>query len=107
MVRHGRARAMIATAGAGGAYLLARDGDGPPRHIPAVTPAAPVADSNGAGGAFLCGFLHGRMRGADFAFASCARLCATAGAYTCTARGNPTLVDAATLDCAQVSLSGS
>ncbi|MFJ9916377.1 carbohydrate kinase family protein [Actinacidiphila glaucinigra] len=105
ILRDGRAQAVIATAGAGGAYLLARDGGSTPRHIPAVAPPGPVVDSNGAGDAFLCGFLYGRMRGLDFG--SCARLGASAGAYTCTAGGNLALIDAATLDSAQVSRSGS
>lgn len=105
ILRDGRAKAVVATAGADGAYLLARDGDGTLRHIPAVTPPGPVVDSNGAGDAFLCGFLYGHMRGLDLA--SCARLGATAGAYACTANGNLALIDAATLGSAQVSRCGS
>lgn len=103
ILRDGRATAVVATAGAGGAYLLVRDGGRTPRHIPAVTPPGPVKDSNGAGDAFVCGFLYGRARGLDFA--ESARLGAVAGAHTCVAEGNLALVDAETLD-AQVSRSG-
>ncbi|MFB6435305.1 carbohydrate kinase family protein [Streptomyces sp. NPDC056411] len=87
ILRKGRAEAVIATAGAGGAYLLMRD-DRTPRPVPAVVPPGPVVDSNGAGDAFTCGFLYGRLAGRPLE--DCARLGAVAGAYACTAPGTHT-----------------
>ncbi|MGW1379614.1 carbohydrate kinase family protein [Streptomyces sp. NPDC002446] len=87
ILRQGRAEAVIATAGAGGAYLLTPD-DRTPRHVPAVVPPGPVVDSNGAGDAFTCGFLYGRLAGRPLE--DCARLGAVAGAYACTAPGTHT-----------------
>ncbi|GGU50733.1 2-dehydro-3-deoxygluconokinase [Streptomyces albospinus] len=84
ILRDGRAEAVIATAGAGGAYLLTPE-DRTPRLVPAAVPPGPVVDSNGAGDAFTCGFLYGRRRGRDLE--ECARLGAVAGAYACTAEG--------------------
>ncbi|MBC2902417.1 adenosine kinase [Streptomyces cupreus] len=75
----GRARVVVATAGADGAHLLA---DGTLTHIPAVTPPAPVVDSNGAGDAFASAFLLGWLGGEDVA--RCALYGAVAGAYACT-----------------------
>ncbi|MYX98970.1 adenosine kinase [Streptomyces sp. SID486] len=75
----GRARTVVATAGAQGAYLLV---DGELTHVPAVTPPAPVVDSNGAGDAFAASFLFGRLNGADPW--RCARYGAIAGAHACT-----------------------
>ncbi len=87
ILREGRAEAVIATAGAGGAYLLTPD-DSTPRHVPAAVPSAPVVDSNGAGDAFVCGFLHGRLAGRDLE--ECARLGTLAGAHACTSEGTHT-----------------
>ncbi|MFJ8729187.1 PfkB family carbohydrate kinase [Streptomyces bauhiniae] len=75
----GRARVVVATAGAEGAHLLA---DGELTHVPPATPPAPVVDSNGAGDAFAAAFLYGRLAGADPE--RCARYGALAGAYACT-----------------------
>ncbi|TGN76337.1 adenosine kinase [Streptomyces bauhiniae] len=75
----GRARIVVATAGAEGAHLLA---DGELTHVPPATPPAPVVDSNGAGDAFAAAFLYGRLAGADPE--RCARYGAAAGAYACT-----------------------
>lgn len=75
----GRARAVVATAGAEGAYLLA---DGELSHVPAAEPPAPVVDSNGAGDAFAAAFLYGWLRGEPAE--RCARYGAVAGAYACT-----------------------
>ncbi|MFF5159153.1 PfkB family carbohydrate kinase [Streptomyces sp. NPDC000348] len=75
----GRARTVVATAGAAGAYLLADD---ELTHVPAAEPPAPVVDSNGAGDAFAAAFLHGWLDGEDALH--CARLGAVAGAYACT-----------------------
>ncbi|MFF8839348.1 adenosine kinase [Streptomyces sp. NPDC015130] len=79
ILERGRAEAVVATAGAEGAYLLTADGLS---HVPAVTPRAPVVDSNGAGDAFAAGFLLGRLTGEEPA--RCALYGAVAGAYACT-----------------------
>ncbi|MGW2183073.1 carbohydrate kinase family protein [Streptomyces sp. NPDC001732] len=90
ILREGRADTVVATAGAGGSHVLTRDGGSTPHHIPATTPPAPVVDSNGAGDAYVCGFLYGRLAGRDPL--ECARLGAVAGAYACTAPGSTALV---------------
>ncbi|MGY5077835.1 carbohydrate kinase family protein [Streptomyces nigrescens] len=87
ILHEGRAEAVIATAGAGGAYLLSAD-DRTPRPVPAAIPPGPVVDSNGAGDAFTSGFLYGRLAGRSLE--ECARLGAVAGAYACTSRGTHT-----------------
>ncbi|WP_395366376.1 adenosine kinase [Streptomyces sp. YH02] len=79
ILERGRAEAVIATAGAEGAYLLTADGL---VHVPAVVPREPVVDSNGAGDAFAAGFLFGRLTGEDLD--RCALYGAVAGAYACT-----------------------
>ena len=79
IVADGRARIVVATAGAEGAYLLA---DGELRHVPAVPPRAPVVDSNGAGDAFAAAFLLGWLGGEEPL--RCARYGALAGAHACT-----------------------
>ncbi|WP_327319313.1 PfkB family carbohydrate kinase [Streptomyces sp. NBC_01235] len=76
---HGRAEAVVVTAGAEGAHLLA---GGELTHIPAVAPPAPVVDSNGAGDAFAAAFVFGLLSGEPPQ--GCARLGAVAGAYACT-----------------------
>ncbi len=83
ILREGRAEVVVATAGADGSYVLTRDGGSTPRHVPAAVPPAPVVDTNGAGDAYVCGFLHGRLAGRSVL--ECARLGAVAGAYACTA----------------------
>lgn len=90
ILREGRARTVVATAGAGGSYVLTRDGGSTPRHIPATVPPAPVVDSNGAGDAFVSGFLYGRLAGRDVF--DCARLGAVAGAHACIAPGSTALI---------------
>ncbi|MFI1761148.1 PfkB family carbohydrate kinase [Streptomyces sp. NPDC020800] len=79
IAERGRARTVVATAGAEGAYLLA---DGETTRIPAAAPPAPVVDSNGAGDAFAAAFLYGRLAGEPPQ--RCARFGAVAGAYACT-----------------------
>ncbi|MFD7013221.1 adenosine kinase [Streptomyces sp. NPDC059161] len=79
IVERGRARVVVATAGAEGAYLLADD---ELTHVPAVPPPAPVVDSNGAGDAFASGFLFGLLTGEPPL--RCALYGAVAGAYACT-----------------------
>ncbi|UXY31183.1 adenosine kinase [Streptomyces sp. HUAS TT20] len=75
----GRARLVVATAGAEGAYLLA---DGEPSHIPTVTPPAPVVDTNGAGDAFAAAFLFAHLNGEPPRRS--ALYGTVAGAYACT-----------------------
>ncbi|MDF6017170.1 adenosine kinase [Streptomyces sp. JH34] len=75
----GRARIVVATAGADGSYLLYDDGL---THTPAVTPPAPVVDSNGAGDAFASGFLLGVLSGEHPR--RCALYGTVAGAHACT-----------------------
>ncbi|MYV46504.1 adenosine kinase [Streptomyces sp. SID2888] len=79
IARRGRAQVVVATAGAEGAYLLADD---ELIRVPAVTPPAPVVDSNGAGDAFAAGFLFGRLSGEPLR--RCALYGAVAGAHACT-----------------------
>lgn len=80
----GRAEAVVAMAGEGGSYLMTR-GDRLARHFPCAIPPAAVVDSNGAGDAFVCGFLDGHFRGEPLA--ACMQLGAVAGAYACTRTG--------------------
>lgn len=79
IVVRGRARTVVATAGAEGAYLLV---DGEFCHVPAVDPTAQVVDSNGAGDAFAAGFLLGWLAGEPAR--RCALYGAISGAYACT-----------------------
>ncbi|WP_309094479.1 PfkB family carbohydrate kinase [Streptomyces sp.] len=79
IAERGRARAVVATAGADGAYLLA---DGALTRVPAATPPAPVVDSNGAGDAFAAAFLRAWLAGEPPH--RCALHGAVAGAYACT-----------------------
>lgn len=79
IAERGRAEAVVATAGAEGAYLLVEDRL---THLPAVAPPAPVVDSNGAGDAFAAGFLFGRLTGEPPW--RCALYGAVAGAHACT-----------------------
>ena len=79
IVKRGRARTVVATAGAEGSYLLVEDRL---THVPAVAPPSPVVDSNGAGDAYAAGFLLGRLAGEPPL--RCARYGAIAGAFACT-----------------------
>jgi acarbose 7IV-phosphotransferase len=80
--RHGRAEIVVATDGARGAYLgyLGRI-----KHFPAVVPPGPVVDSNGAGDAFVAGFLSGHLAGLDLD--ACMARGLRAGAFACTVHG--------------------
>jgi acarbose 7IV-phosphotransferase len=97
ILEQGRAEAVVATDGAAGAHLLTRDAAGQGvRHFPAAVPPGPVVDGNGAGDAFACGFLHGRL--ASLGWAECMVRGAVAGAHACTGEGTHTaLIDASTL----------
>ncbi|WP_322725773.1 adenosine kinase [Streptomyces spongiae] len=79
IAERGRARVVVATAGADGAYQLV---DGELTHIPAVTPDARVVDSNGAGDAFAAGYLFGHLLGESPR--RCGLYGAIAGAHACT-----------------------
>ncbi|MFI1828728.1 carbohydrate kinase family protein [Streptomyces sp. NPDC020412] len=92
----GRARSVVATAGAAGSYLLTRDGDGTVLPVPAVPPPAPVVDTNGAGDAYVSGFLHGLLSGR--APQECARMGARAGAHACTGEGGTALIGPAEIE---------
>jgi acarbose 7IV-phosphotransferase len=82
VLARGRARTVVAADGARGAYLALPDGI---RHFPAVTPPAPVVDSNGAGDAFVSGFMSGVLRGVPVE--ECMRRGLLAGAFACTVHG--------------------
>lgn len=79
IAERGRAQAVVAMAGAAGAHLLV---DGEMTHVPAVTPPEPVIDSNGAGDAFVAGFLFGWLNGEPPR--RCGLYGAIAGAHACT-----------------------
>ncbi|MEV0096739.1 PfkB family carbohydrate kinase [Streptomyces sp. NPDC050738] len=105
ILREGRAEVVVATAGADGSRVLTRDGGPVPVHIPATLPPSPVVDSNGAGDAYVSGFLYGRLAGRTPL--ECARLGAVSGAYACTAPGSTTLIGAEALLADQAWSSGS
>ncbi|UBU17315.1 carbohydrate kinase family protein [Nonomuraea gerenzanensis] len=84
IVRRGRARTVVCTRGADGCLVLTRE-SGDVRAFPAAPLPGPVADSNGAGDAFVSGFLYGRLRGEPLE--RCVRLGAIAGAHACTVAG--------------------
>ncbi|WP_414497588.1 adenosine kinase [Streptomyces sp. CRN 30] len=79
IAERGRARTVVVTAGAEGAYQLV---DGELSHVPAVEPAARVVDSNGAGDAFAAGYLFGMLTGEPPS--RCGLYGAIAGAHACT-----------------------
>ncbi|MER5637708.1 carbohydrate kinase family protein [Kitasatospora sp. NPDC002227] len=86
ILAEGRARLVVATDGAAGSHLLTRSG--PAVHIPAVDPDRPVVDTNGAGDAYVSGFLHSWLAGRPPL--DCARAGAVAGAHACTGAGTHT-----------------
>ncbi|MEW2634510.1 carbohydrate kinase family protein [Streptomyces sp. NPDC048389] len=83
----GRARLVVATAGAAGCHLLVR-GDAKARHFPAVRPERPVVDTNGAGDAFVTAFLHALFEGREVE--ECVLAGSVAGAFVCGAPGTHT-----------------
>ncbi|TDE46207.1 carbohydrate kinase family protein [Nonomuraea mesophila] len=83
LIARGRARTVVCTRGARGCLVLTRDGG--VRAFPAEPLPGPVADSNGAGDAFVSGFLYGTVRGRPLE--ECVRLGAIAGAHACTVAG--------------------
>jgi acarbose 7IV-phosphotransferase len=82
VLAEGRAHTVVATAGAAGAYLLVRGDPAVVRHVPVAPLPAPVVDSNGAGDAFVSGFLFGYLSG-ETALTS-VHYGAAAGAHACT-----------------------
>jgi sugar/nucleoside kinase (ribokinase family) len=79
----GRAHTVVCTRGADGCLVLTRDSG--LRAFPAAPLPGPVADSNGAGDAFVSGFLYGTLHGRPLE--ECVRLGAIAGAHACTVAG--------------------
>ncbi|AQZ70672.1 carbohydrate kinase family protein [[Actinomadura] parvosata subsp. kistnae] len=84
IIARGRARTVVCMRGADGCLVLTRDG-GDVRAFPAEPLPGPVADSNGAGDAFVSGFLYGMLRGRPLE--ESVRLGAIAGAHACTVAG--------------------
>lgn len=84
ILRDGRARVVVATAGAGGAYSLERGMD-QVLHTACAPLDAPVVDSNGAGDAFSSAFLHAWFQ--NLPVQTCMRSGAIGGAYACGAHG--------------------
>ncbi|GAB2585537.1 hypothetical protein Aab01nite_52760 [Paractinoplanes abujensis] len=72
---------VVATAGDRGGYVL-DPADGQISPYGPATPPAEVRDTNGAGDAFVAGFLYGHLTGEPLA--RCLRLGAIAGAHACT-----------------------
>jgi sugar/nucleoside kinase (ribokinase family) len=85
LLREGRAQAVLVTAGAQGSRLWLREQASGPIEQPALPPAAPVVDSNGAGDAFVCGVLSGWLAKQPWQVAL--HRGALAGAYACTQHG--------------------
>ena len=83
IVQGGRASTAVATLGARGARLL--EAGSAPVDVPAATPAAPVVDTNGAGDAFVAGFIAGHLQG--WPAATSARYAAAVAAAACTHHG--------------------
>ncbi|WP_457030344.1 carbohydrate kinase family protein [Kitasatospora sp. P5_F3] len=88
ILAEGRATLVSATDGANGSYLLTRDQPDTVHHLPTVDPGRPIVDSNGAGDAYVTGFLHSWFAGRPAL--DCARAGAVAGAYACTSVGTHT-----------------
>ncbi|MEV5410425.1 PfkB family carbohydrate kinase [Thermopolyspora sp. NPDC052614] len=84
ILARGRASVVVCTAGAEGCHVLV-PGWERARRFPAVPLPGPVVDSNGAGDAFVSGFLYGRLSSRPLE--ECVRLGAIAGAHACTVRG--------------------
>ncbi|SEH02321.1 Sugar or nucleoside kinase, ribokinase family [Nonomuraea solani] len=83
ILERGRAHTVVCTRGADGCLVMTRD-EGV-RAFPAAPLPGPVEDSNGAGDAFVSGFLYGTLRGRPLE--ECVRLGAVAGAHACSVPG--------------------
>ncbi|KFC71568.1 PfkB family carbohydrate kinase [Massilia sp. LC238] len=84
ILREGRARLVVATAGAAGSHVLER-GQERIRHTACAMLDGPVVDSNGAGDAFSSAFLHAWFEGATVD--ECMRTGAIGGAFACRFHG--------------------
>ncbi|MET8870351.1 PfkB family carbohydrate kinase, partial [Nonomuraea sp. NPDC004580] len=84
VIERGRAHTVVCTRGALGCLVLTR-GSAVLRAFPAAPLPGPIADTNGAGDAFVSGFLYGTLRGRPLE--ECVRLGAVAGAHACTVPG--------------------
>jgi acarbose 7IV-phosphotransferase len=84
IVAEGRAQAVIAMAGAQGAYVLER-GSASVRHTPAARLKLPVVDTNGAGDSFVAAFLQAWLD--DASLDTAMRRGAIAGAFACAQHG--------------------
>lgn len=105
LLREGRARAVLVTAGAQGSRLWLREQVDNPIEQPATTPPGPVVDSNGAGDAFVCGVLSAWLSGQPWPVAL--QRGALAGAFACTQHGtHEAFADAATLAAAKEAAAG-
>jgi acarbose 7IV-phosphotransferase len=96
ILRNGRARAVVAMAGADGCRLTVRGQ--PTLGVPAANlPDRPVVDSNGAGDSFVAAFLWARLKGYPWERAAVAG--AVAGAFACGTFGtHSSFIDRARLD---------
>lgn len=84
IMQEGRARVVVATAGADGSYSLER-GDETIRHTASARLDVPVVDSNGAGDAFSSAFLHAWFEGGSVE--ACMQTGAIGGAFACQFHG--------------------
>ncbi|WP_426211145.1 carbohydrate kinase family protein [Massilia sp. TWP1-3-3] len=84
ILEQGRAQTVVAMAGDQGSYLLRR-GDSAPRYMGCAQLGRTIVDSNGAGDAYVSGFLYGHFNG--MGSDACMRLGAVAGAYACGIEG--------------------
>jgi sugar/nucleoside kinase (ribokinase family) len=84
IMREGRARVVVATAGAGGSYSIVR-GEETIRHTACARLDAPAVDSNGAGDAFSSAFLHAWFEGGSVE--ACMQTRAISGAFACQFHG--------------------
>lgn len=84
ILRNGRAQVVVATAGTGGSYSLARGND-TIRHTACAVVDGQAVDSNGAGDAFASAFLHAWFENAPLD--ACMRTGAIGGAFACRFHG--------------------
>jgi sugar/nucleoside kinase (ribokinase family) len=83
----GRARLAVAMDGANGCHVLTQGGE-QVRRFPAARPDRPVVDTNGAGDAFVSGFLHSYLAG--LGVEDCVLAGSVSGAFACGSAGTHT-----------------